>query len=61
METFVLIYAILSGVGPATGTAEFGGKAACERAGAAVVDDWQGVLLDVGYVCVRKNGEEEEE
>lgn len=58
METFVLIYAIVSGSGTATGTAEFGGKAACDRAGAAIVEEAEGMIRDVHYVCVRKNGEE---
>lgn len=58
METFVLIYAVVSSYGHATASVEFGGKEACELAGAAFVEAADAMLRDVVYICVRKNGVE---
>lgn len=61
MTTFVLIYVIFSSEGVAADSVEFGGKAACERAGEALTQDAKGLLRSVHYVCVQQNGVGEDE
>lgn len=56
MESFILIYFILTANGATSGTAQFGGYAACITAGEQVIITTGSALRDVSYVCVRQNG-----
>ena len=61
METFVLIYVVFSSYGAGADSVEFGGKAACGRAGEALTQAAEGPLRSVYYVCVQQNGIGEDE